>query len=46
MRRRTRIAARFPMLRQQEVVEEGRPQLSLADFVARGSRTTPPITTP
>jgi 5-methyltetrahydrofolate--homocysteine methyltransferase len=30
---RTEIA-RFPMLRQQEVVEEGRPQLSLADFVA------------
>jgi len=26
--------ARFPMLRQQEVVEEGRPHLSLADFVA------------
>jgi len=26
--------ARFPMLRQQEVVEEGRAQLSLADFVA------------
>jgi 5-methyltetrahydrofolate--homocysteine methyltransferase len=31
--RRTEIA-RFPMLRQQEVVEDGRPQLSLADFVA------------
>jgi 5-methyltetrahydrofolate--homocysteine methyltransferase len=31
--RRTEIA-RFPMLRQQEVIEEGRPQLSLADFVA------------
>jgi len=31
--RRTEIA-RFPMLRQQEVVEEGRPQISLADFVA------------
>jgi 5-methyltetrahydrofolate--homocysteine methyltransferase len=26
--------ARFPMLRQQEVVDEGRPHLSLADFVA------------
>ena len=31
--RRTEMT-RFPMLRQQEVVEEGRPQLSLADFVA------------
>jgi 5-methyltetrahydrofolate--homocysteine methyltransferase len=33
--------ARFPMLRQQEIVEEGRPQLSLADFVAPagGGRT-------
>jgi 5-methyltetrahydrofolate--homocysteine methyltransferase len=30
---RTAIA-RFPMLRQQEVVEEGRPQISLTDFVA------------
>jgi 5-methyltetrahydrofolate--homocysteine methyltransferase len=29
-----RAIARFPMLRQQEVVEEGRPQISLADFVA------------
>ena len=31
---RQREIARFPMLRQQEVVEEGRAQLSLADFVA------------
>jgi 5-methyltetrahydrofolate--homocysteine methyltransferase len=31
--RRAEIA-RFPMLRQQEVIEEGRPQLSLADYVA------------
>ncbi len=31
---RTREAARFPMLRQQEFIEEGRPTLSLADFVA------------
>jgi 5-methyltetrahydrofolate--homocysteine methyltransferase len=31
---RTRVAARFPMLRQQDVAEEGRPYLSLADFVA------------
>jgi len=31
---RTRAAARFPMLRQQEIVEEGRPSRSLADFVA------------
>jgi 5-methyltetrahydrofolate--homocysteine methyltransferase len=30
---RTEVA-RFPMLRQQDVIEEGRPQLSLADFVA------------
>ncbi|MCX6543956.1 MAG: methionine synthase [Acidobacteria bacterium] len=29
-----REVARFPMLRQQEVVEEGRAQLSLADFIA------------
>jgi 5-methyltetrahydrofolate--homocysteine methyltransferase len=35
--RRTEMA-RFPMLRQQEVVEEGRPQLSLADFVAPADR--------
>jgi 5-methyltetrahydrofolate--homocysteine methyltransferase len=33
-RERRTETARFPMLRQQEVVEEGRPQLSLADFVA------------
>ena len=34
---RTRVAARFPMLRQQEIVDEGRPTRSLADFVrARG----------
>jgi len=33
-RQRLTAIARFPMLRQQEVVEEGRPQLSLADFVA------------
>jgi len=26
--------ARFPMLRQQEIIEEDRPQLSLADFIA------------
>jgi 5-methyltetrahydrofolate--homocysteine methyltransferase len=31
---RTAEVARFPMLRQQEVVEEGRVSLSLADFVA------------
>jgi 5-methyltetrahydrofolate--homocysteine methyltransferase len=31
---KTRVAARFPMLRQQEIVEEGRPSRSLADFVA------------
>jgi 5-methyltetrahydrofolate--homocysteine methyltransferase len=31
---RSNEAARFPMLRQQEFVEEGRPFLSLADFVA------------
>jgi 5-methyltetrahydrofolate--homocysteine methyltransferase len=31
---RTAEAARFPMLRQQEVVEAGRVSLSLADFVA------------
>jgi len=31
---RRQETARFPMLRQQEIVEEGRPQLSLADFVA------------
>jgi 5-methyltetrahydrofolate--homocysteine methyltransferase len=31
---RNAVAARFPMLRQQEVAEEGRPYLSLADFVA------------
>nr|HPK71968.1 vitamin B12 dependent-methionine synthase activation domain-containing protein [Vicinamibacterales bacterium] len=33
-RERSVEAARFPMLRQQEIVEEDRPQLSLADFVA------------
>jgi len=33
---RRREIARFPMLRQQEVVEEGRAQLCLADFVAPG----------
>ncbi len=32
--RRQREIARFPMLRQQEVVEEGRAQLCLADFIA------------
>jgi 5-methyltetrahydrofolate--homocysteine methyltransferase len=31
---RQTVAARFPMLRQQDVAEEGRPYLSLADFVA------------
>jgi len=31
---RTQVAARFPMLRQQDVAEAGRPYLSLADFVA------------
>ncbi len=31
---RTRVAGRFPMLRQQEIVEQGRPSRSLADFVA------------
>jgi len=31
---RRAVAARFPMLRQQESIEEGRPLLSLADFVA------------
>jgi 5-methyltetrahydrofolate--homocysteine methyltransferase len=39
--RRTREAARFPMLRQQEFVEEGRPALSLADFVAPGDAGVP-----
>ncbi len=33
-RERRAEVARFPMLRQQEIIEEGRPQLSLADFVA------------
>jgi 5-methyltetrahydrofolate--homocysteine methyltransferase len=33
-RQRGAEITRFPMLRQQDVVEEGRPQLSLADFVA------------
>jgi len=33
-RQRRSEIARFPMLRQQEVIEEGRPHLSLADFVA------------
>ncbi len=33
-RERRAEVARFPMLRQQEVIEEGRPLLSLADFVA------------
>ncbi len=32
---------RFPMLRQQEVVEEDRPHLSLADFVAPADLGTP-----
>jgi 5-methyltetrahydrofolate--homocysteine methyltransferase len=37
---RTTEVARFPMLRQQDVEDEGRPSLSLADFVApRESRT-------
>jgi len=31
---RTRVGWRFPMLRQQEIVEEGRRSRSLADFVA------------
>ncbi len=31
---RTRELLRFPMLRQQRVIEEGRPTMSLADFVA------------
>ncbi|MEW5983198.1 MAG: methionine synthase [Acidobacteriota bacterium] len=31
---RTGVVARFPMLRQQEVLDGGRPHLSLADFVA------------
>jgi 5-methyltetrahydrofolate--homocysteine methyltransferase len=33
-RERRSEVARFPMLRQQEIIEEGRPLLSLADFVA------------
>ena len=33
-RERRAEVARFPMLRQQEIIEEGRPDLSLADFVA------------
>jgi 5-methyltetrahydrofolate--homocysteine methyltransferase len=33
--------SRFPMLRQQELIEEGRPQLSLADFVAPADGAVP-----